>query len=301
MNKWKSYTKVHKILTIFGIVLGVVFIVVMVYFIIVANSSSGSYDAVTFEEKYQKAENEINNSINTPEELEGFTKELHKYTDKVKNENELSIDEKDQFLTFSRKVEKKYQDSKIRVIAFYGIIKKQYDEDIKNGYLTGDTKEHVDALFIEYRNCLKEGHYKEAFSKLNSISNNLSVIITEDGARHARTAEEEAKRTAELEAQRKALERLNTTGKAYHTDAHPGDVVVDPNNGNSGVVADNGIEVYKQTNGVTYSYLTKDQFIAMMIEQDPRQGKQMAEMMYAMMANEQGLVPIGVEENGAYM
>ena len=64
------------------------------------------------------------------------------------------------------------------------------------------------------------------------------------------------------------------------------------------MVAQNGIEVYRLPNDTTYSYLTKEEFIEMNIRQGMPEAlvRQMADAL----ANAQGLITIGVEDDGTY-
>ena len=74
--------------------------------------------------------------------------------------------------------------------------------------------------------------------------------------------------------------------------------MVDPNNGNTGVVASNGIEVYKLPNESTYSYITKEEFVAMLVRSGTKES--LARVWADQMANAQGLITIGVDDDGTY-
>ena len=64
------------------------------------------------------------------------------------------------------------------------------------------------------------------------------------------------------------------------------------------MVAQNGIEVYRLPNDTTYTYLTKEEFIAMNVRIGMPES--LARQMADAMANAQGLITVAVEDDGTY-
>ncbi|MCR4610666.1 MAG: hypothetical protein K5644_02090 [Lachnospiraceae bacterium] len=302
-----EYIKKHKVPAIIIAAVVVIVVAAIIFFTVMAKSNEVVTNPITFQEKYADAENKINNIITTSAKREGYKTDLMAYTDKVKQDYNMTVEDKDAFLTLTRKIDDEYIKSKMHVLSFYGKVKKQYELDVMNGYFKDDVKAKIDALFVEYNTIYKEGKYLEAYNKLDEISKHLSVRITEDGvevdAQQAAAAAPvaETQQNTDTQQQQPQTEQQttsNATGKGYHPEATAGQEVVDPNNGNVGVVADNGIEVYKLPNESTYSYITKEEFIAMLVRTGTRE--ELAKIWADQMANEQGLITIGVDDDGSY-
>ena len=297
-----EYIKKHKVATILICIGAVIVITLVIMFSVLAKTNEVVIDAITFQEKYGDAENKINNIVTTNAVRDGYRTDLMGYTDKTKIDYNMTIDDKDAFMTVVRKVDKEYLSSKMHVLSFYGKVKKQFDTDAANNFFTPEVKSSLDNLFVEYNLAYKDGRYQEAYNKLDEISKRLSVRITEEGI-----VTEETQPTPQPQAQQadnqaqaaqQPTENTGAAGKGYHPEAKAGDTVVDPNNGNTGVVADNGIEVYTLPNETTYSYITKEEFVAMLVRSGTREA--LARIWAEQMANEQGLITIGVDDDGSY-
>lgn len=300
-----EYIRNHKALSI---VVGVGIVIVIglaIFFTIVAKSNEVVVEPLTFQEKYAETEKKIDNLIATSAEREGYKADLMTYTDKVKQDYNMTLEDKDAFISFTRKIDKIYLDSKMHVLAFYGKVKEQYDKDVNDNYFRDDIKANIDTLFNEYNILLREGKYQDAYNKLDEISKHLSVRVNENGV--VNEQEQAAQAQAEAMAQAQAANGqqpldpqavANVRGRAYHPEATAGQQITDPINGNPGIVANNGIEVYRLPNDTTYSYLTKEEFIEMNVRQGMPEFlvRQMADAL----ANAQGLITIGVEDDGTY-
>ena len=297
-----EFIKQHRLLSIImgGIIL--IILAFIVLFTVLSFTTETVTEPITFQEKYTQIEGKINNLVVEDSVREGFKVDLMSYTDKVKQEYDMSVDDKDKFMTFARTIDKESIQSKMHVLAFYGRVKKQYDEDVANNFFTPESKAAIDKLFDEYNMALRDNKYREAYSFLDTISGHLSVKINEKGevvqAQPQVAAEAQTAPGQDPNNPNNPAPTSNATGRAYHPEAKAGDQIVDPINGNTGVVANNGIEVYKLPNEITYSYMTKDEFVQMCIEDGmpERLARQMADAM----ANEQGLITIGVDEDGTY-
>ena len=299
-----EFIKQHRLLSIIlgGIILIILAFVIL--FTVLSFTTETVTEPITFQEKYTQIEGKINNLVVEEPVREGFKVDLMSYTDKVKQDYDMSVDDKDKFMTFARTVDKESVQSKMHVLAFYGKVKKQYDGDVANNFFTPDSKAAVDKLFEDYNAAFRENRYQEAYNLLDTISGHLSVKINEKG--EVVQAQPQPQPAAEAQAApgqdpnnpNNPAPTSNATGRAYHPEAKAGDQITDPINGNPGVVADNGIEVYKLPNEITYSYMTKEDFVQMCIEDGmpERLARQMADAM----ANEQGLITIGVDEDGTY-
>ena len=297
-----EFIKQHRLMSI--IVGGVILIILafVVLFTILSFTTATETEPITFQEKYTQIEGKINNLVVEEPVREGFKVDLLTYTDKVKQDYDMSVDDKDKFMTFARTIDKESVQSKMHVLAFYGKVKKQFDTDVANNFFNEEAKSGVNRLFDEYNTLLKEEKYQEAYRKLDEISGRLSVKINEKGE-VVQTQPQPTPEAAPAAGQdpnnpNNPATTSNATGRAYHPEAKAGDQITDPINGNTGVVADNGIEVYKLPNEITYSYMTKEEFVQMCIEDGmpERLARQMADAM----ANEQGLITIGVDEDGTY-
>lgn len=298
-NNLSKMPKEEKKKMIIGIIVVVLLLAIIVAIVVIGkNKLPEPPKGVTFQEKYTITEFRLENSITTTEEYQGFKTELDGYSAMIKDSAKMSVDDKEKFIEFTRNIDNKYKSSKARAIAYHGLVKKQYNEDLANNIFTETTKAHIEALFVEYDSLYKEGKYKEAFGKVESVSNELSVGITEDGVKHERTPQEKAAIEEKKAAEAKAEMLANVRGTAYHTDAKYNEEVSDPNNGNKGRVVENGTEVYDQGNGATYTYITKEQFIEMMTRNGT--SEEMARMMAELLPARDGLVPIGAEEDGRY-
>ncbi len=298
-NNQSKMPKKEKKKVIIGIIVVVVIIAIVIAFVVIGKITSPEPPkAITFQEKYTITEFRLENSVTTTEEYQGFKTELDGYSGMIKDSAKMSVDDKEKFIEFTRNIDNKYTSSKARTLAYHGLVKKQYDEDLANNIFTDTTKAHIEALFIEYDSLYKEGKYKEAFGKMESVSNELSVGITEDGVKHERTPQEKAAIEEKKAAEAKAEMLASVRGTAYHTDAKYNEEVSDPNNGNKGRVVENGTEVYDQGNGATYTYISKDKFIEMMTRNGT--SEELARQWADMMANGAGLIPIGAEEDGTY-
>lgn len=298
-----EYIKNHKTLSIIVGVGIVIVIGLVIFFTIVAKSNEVVVEPLTFQEKYAETEKKIDNLIATSAEREGYKADLMAYTDKVKQDYNMTLEEKDTFISFTRKIDNAYLESKMHVLAFYGKVKEQFDKDVENNYFRDEIKADMDTLFNEYNLSLREGKYQDAYNKLDEISKHLSVRVNENGV----VNEQEQVAQAQAMAQEQAANgqqpldpqaAANVKGRAYHPEATAGQQISDPVNGNPGVVANNGIEVYKLPNDTTYSYLTKEEFIEMNVRQGMPEFlvRQMADAL----ANAQGLITIGVEDDGTY-
>ena len=297
-----EFIKQHRLMSI--IVGGVILIILafVVLFTILSFTTATETEPITFQEKYTQIEGKINNLVVEEPVREGFKVDLLTYTDKVKQDYDMSVDDKDKFMTFARTIDKESVQSKMHVLAFYGKVKKQFDTDVANNFFNEEAKSGVNRLFDEYNTLLKEEKYQEAYRKLDEISGRLSVKINEKGE-VVQTQPQPTPEAAPAAGQdpnnpNNPATTSNATGRAYHPEAKAGEQITDPINGNTGVVADNGIEVYKLPNEITYSYMTKEEFVQMCIEDGmpERLARQMADAM----ANEQGLITIGVDEDGTY-
>ncbi len=300
-----EYIKNHKTLSII-IGVGIVLVIgLVIFFVVVAKNNEVVVKPITFQEKYAETENKINNLVATDAEREGYKADLATYSDKVKQDYNMTLDDKDAFLTFTRKIDKAYVDSKMHVLAFYGKVKEQYDKDVANNYFRDEIKASMDTLFNEYNTYLREGKYQDAYNKLDEISKHLSTRVNENGVVNEQEQAAQAQAQAQTQAQAANGQQpvdpqaaANVKGRAYHPEATAGQQISDPINGNPGVVAQNGIEVYRLPNDTTYSYLTKEEFIEMNIRQGMPEAlvRQMADAL----ANAQGLITIGVEDDGTY-
>ena len=296
-----EFIKQHRLLSI--IVGGVILIIIafIILFTVLSFTTETVTEPITFQEKYTQIEGKINNLVVEESVREGFKVDLKTYTDKVNQDYDMSVDDKDKFMTFARTIDNESVQSKMHVLAFYGKVKKQYDEDVANNFFTPESKAEIDTLFGEYNTAFRENRYQDAYNLVDTISGHLSVRINEKGevvqaqlqqATEAQAAAQDANNPNNPAA------TSNATGRAYHPEAKAGDQITDPINGNPGVVANNGIEVYRLPNEITYSYMTKEDFIQMCIEDGmpERLARQMADAM----ANEQGLITIGVDDDGTY-
>ncbi len=297
-----EYIKSHKISIIIILIVVLLVASLSIFFMVLAKNNEVITDAITFQEKYGDCENKVTNLVTTNSVREGYRTELSKYTDKVKQDYNMTIDDKDAFITLARKIDADSLSSKMHVVSFYGKVKKQFDTDVANNYFTPEVKARLDSLFTEYATAFKEGKYQEAYNILDEISKQLSVRVTEEGiqteasAQTAQAATPAPQENPNPEATPQTTS--NATGRGYHPEAKAGDTVVDPNNGNVGVVANNGIEVYTLPNETTYSYITKDEFVAMLVRSGTREA--LARIWADQMANAQGLITIGVDDDGTY-
>ncbi len=296
-----EYIKSHKIPIIIISIIVVLIAGFSVFFMVLAKNNEVVTDAVTFQEKYGDCENKVTNLVTTNSVREGYRTDLSKFTDKVKQDYNMTIDDKDAFITLARRIDADSLQSKMHVVSFYGKVKKQFDTDVANNFFKPEVKAGIEVLFAEYATAFKEGKYQEAYNKLDEISKQLSVRITEEGVQTEETAQpvqaaSPAAQEANPDAQ--AQPTSNATGRGYHPEAKAGDTVVDPNNGNVGVVANNGIEVYTLPNETTYSYITKEEFVAMLVRSGTREA--LARIWADQMANAQGLITIGVDDDGTY-
>lgn len=276
-------------------------IVLIIFFSVMARANAVEFNAITFQAKYTDAENKIENIVATSAVREGYKTDLLQYTDKVKQDYDMSLEDKNAFLTFVRKIDAENLKSKMRVLSYYGKVKTQFDTDVANNYFTMEVKSSIDSLFNEYSTAFNNEKYQEAYNKLSEISGKLSVRVTEDGVEEeevVETIETPAEETQTTENTTANTSTEVSSGKGYHPEAKTGDVVVDPNNGNTGVVAPNGIEVYTLPNETTYSYITIDEFVAMMVRSGTPEA--MARRWAQEMANEKGLITIGVDDDGSY-
>lgn len=295
-----GFIKEHKVqVSIFG---GLVVIVVAlaILFTSLANRTAVINDPVTFQEKYADCDNKINNIIATNALREGYRTDLSRYQDKVSKDYNMTLDDKDAFLTFARKIDDESLKSKSHVLSFYGKVKKQFDLDVAANFFTPEVRNQIDTLFAEYNTAYKDSKYQESYDKLDEISKRLSVRITEEGVVIEEPQQEAAQETKEETpaTNETAASTPVSNGRGYHPEATVGQEVVDPNNGNVGVVAQNGIEVYTLPNESTYSYITKEEFIAMLVRSGTREA--LARQWAEQMANEQGLITIGVDDDGTY-
>lgn len=298
-----SFIKKHKGAIIVILVLAVLVVALLVFFSVLAKKNEVVTNTITFPEKYADAENKINNIVVSNTTRDNYKNDLSTYTDKVKQDYNMTVDDKDAFMTFARKVDAEDLKSKMHCLSFYGKVKKQYDADLAANYFTEDVKNNINTWFSEYTVAFKEKKWQEAYNKLDEISKHLSVRITEEGVETNETAQsnpapapQETQSVTEVAAN--VSETPVSNGKGYHPEAKTGDVVVDPNNGNTGVVASNGIEVYKLPNESTYSYITKEEFVAMLVRSGTKEA--LARVWADQMANAQGLITIGVDDDGTY-
>lgn len=299
----KNLVKVYKIPIIVISVLIVIVIVLLIFFTVVASNNEVVTNPITFQEKYVSSENKINNLVTTNSNREGLRSELGQYADKVKQDYNMTVDDRDSFMTVTRKIDNEYLSSKMHVLSFYGKVKQQFDLDVAANYFTPEVKTTIDTLFVEYSAMFKEGKYQEAYNRLDDISKKLSVRVTEEGIQveepaPAQPAPDQAQQQAANAGGEQPVTTSNETGKGYHPEAKAGTTVVDPNNGNTGVVADNGIEVYRLPNETTYSYITKEEFVAMLVRSGTRES--LARVWADQMANADGLITIGVDDDGTY-
>ena len=296
-----EYIKNHKALSI---VIGVGIVLVIgfaIFFTIAAKNNEVVVEPLTFQEKYAETENKIKNLIATDAEREGYKADLMTYSDKVKQEYNMTLEEKDAFITFTRKIDKVYLESKAHVLTFHGKVKEQYDKDVANNYFRDEIKANIDTLFNEYNLYFREGKYQDAYNKLDEISKHLSVRVNENGVVNEQATQVQAQAQAQAANGQQPLDpqaAANVKGRAYHPEATAGQQISDPINGNPGVVAQNGIEVYRLPNDTTYTYLTKEEFIAMNVRIGMPES--LARQMADAMANAQGLITVAAEDDGTY-
>ena len=131
-----EFIKQHRLMSI--IVGGVILIILafVVLFTILSFTTATETEPITFQEKYTQIEGKINNLVVEEPVREGFKVDLLTYTDKVKQDYDMSVDDKDKFMTFARTIDKESVQSKMHVLAFYGKVKKQFDTDVANIFLT---------------------------------------------------------------------------------------------------------------------------------------------------------------------